>query len=63
LIAAIGALIVQTLGLSFTSVVSKAPELVSLMYANLIVPFVFCVYILMTMRRVRSRQHLDAGVA
>ena len=63
LVAAIGALVVQTLGLSFTSVVSKAPELVALMYANLIVPFVLCLYILTSMRRARSRRHLDAGVA
>ena len=62
-VAAVGALIVQTLGLSFTSVVSKAPEMVPLMYANVIVPAALCVYVLTTMRRTRSSRTFDSGVA
>ena len=63
LVAAIGALVVQTLGLSFTSVVSKAPDLVPLMYANIVLPVILCSYILVTMRRVRSPRLLDSGTA
>ena len=61
LVAAIGALIVQTLGLGFTSVVSKSPELVSLMYANLIVPLVVCAYFLVALRGGRLPLSLDRG--
>ncbi|MDA0260693.1 MAG: LPS export ABC transporter permease LptF [Proteobacteria bacterium] len=52
-VAAASVMLVQALGLSFTSVASKAPEFVVLVYANLIVPFCLCVYVLTTFRRVR----------
>ena len=61
LVAAVGVMIVQTLGVGFTSVVSNTPELVSLMYANVAVPILVCLYVLSTMRRVRAPRQLDTG--
>ena len=61
LIAAVAAMIVQTLGLSFTSVVSNAPALVPLMYANIIIPVLICAYVLATTRRARVLRSLDTG--
>ena len=62
-VAAIAVMTVQTLALGFTSIVANAPELVSLMYANVAIPVVVCLYLLFTTRRVPAPGRVDAGAA
>ena len=59
----IAVMTVQTLALGFTSIVANAPELVSLMYANVVIPVVVCLYLLFTTRRVPAPGRVDAGAA
>ena len=62
-VAAGAVMTVQTLALGFTSIVANAPELVSLMYANVAIPVVVCLYLLFTTRRVPTPGRVDAGAA
>lgn len=62
-VAAIAVMTLQTFALGFTSIVANAPELVSLMYANVAIPVVVCLYLLFTTRRVPAPGRLDAGAA
>ena len=61
--AVVAVMVVQTLALAFTSVVSNAPELTPLMYANVAVPIAACLYLLAARRHGSAPRRVDTGTA